>query len=216
MWALAPLASALALRFAATAAVTALAAGALVTVAALVEGHPPRGEALWAVAPLAGLVGAAWTLGGWRSGGEDVGLAALGITPAVAAVWLVLLAAPLLWVGPGAARSTGPDLRVRPGEVVFDAGHDAGHGAVRWSWTDDGAVVVTRGEARAVLPPLPSPTTISTVRELDGLPPGVPRLACAALLLGWLVRRRATPGPALVLIGATIAFVGSHLWVRLI
>lgn len=211
MWALAPLASALALRFVATAAVTALAAGALVTVAALVEGHPPRGEALGAVAPLAGLVGAAWTLGGWRSGGEDVGLAALGVSPTAAAVWLALLAAPLLWVGPGAARSTGPDLRLSAGEVLFDEGGSV----VRWTWADDGAVVVTHGDARAVLPPLPAPTTTSA-GEIDGLSPGVPRLVVAALLLGWLVRRRTTPGPALVLTGATIAFVGSHLWVRLI
>lgn len=213
MVALAPLACALALRFAATAAVTAFAAAALVTVAALVEGHAPGTAALGAVAPLAGMVGAAWTIGGWRSAGQDVGLAGLGVAPAVTAGWLALLAAPLLWVGPGAAPVDGPELRLSPTEVALDAGG----ASVRWRWTERGVVVHRDGgDAGVVLPHLTPPTTRSSAPPPERLPAGAQRLLVAGLLLGWLAMRREVPGPAVVLIGATIAFVGSQLWVRLV
>lgn len=264
MWALLPIGWSLTVRFAATAAVTALAAVTLVAVAALVEGHPPRAAALWMAAPIAGLCAAGWTLGGWRAGREDVALAALGVPPAVAAAWVVALAAPLLW--PSGARPLAADrtLALGPGEVTA-TGPD---GAWRWRWTAAGVVVepadaidaasdrrgasppppaahrspAARAAPAALAPPAADESPAARAAPPSLAPPAAPRspaalapprarsapaapparwpgfalrLAAAALLAAWLVTRAVPPGPAAVVTGATIAFVGSHLLARL-
>lgn len=220
MWALLPLGRTLMVRFVGTAAATALAVGALVAVAALVEGHAPRREALVMVAPLAGLVGAAWTLGGWRAGREDVALAGLGVAPGWASGWLLVLAAPFLWAGAGAEAEAGGEansasgwaLALAPGEVRASSPD----GSFHWSWPTAAATEVP-SPLHVSPSALPAPTTRSTPpRPPSPWPTYLLRLACAALLIGWLTRRATPPGPATVIVGATIAFVGSQLLSRLI
>lgn len=215
MWILLPPARALAWRFAVSAAAVALAAAALLTVAALAEGRGPRIETLRAVAlPLAAALGAAWTLGGWRAERADVAAAALGIPPRRAALWLALLAAPLLAAAPGAAPDPGDwRIAVQPGRV--EAGGP--EGAVTWRWTATGVERALGDGTPTILPPMPAPrVTLGGARPPTRAPGWALRCGALLLALGWLTLGATPPGPTRVVAAAVGAFAAGHLGVRLL
>lgn len=176
--------------------------GVLVSVAALVEGHPPGLDRLRLVAVGGGAaLGAAWTLAAWRRAAGDVALAALGVPPGRVVGLLCLAAAPALAAAGGPAREPG---------LIVDATTLRLPGAtVRWV---DG--VATRSDVAAPFPGLPAP----------GAPPAGPRspwllllgrLAGLAAGLAWLARRARLPdAPAALAAGAAAALLGAlpALW----
>ncbi|MEZ4463161.1 MAG: hypothetical protein R3F43_01235 [bacterium] len=92
-----PLALALAARLLLAQLAVIAALGALVAVAALIEGHAPDGARLRLVAVGGGAaLGAAWTLAAWRQAAGDVALAALGVRPARVVALLCLGSTPAL------------------------------------------------------------------------------------------------------------------------
>ncbi len=204
MWIALPFARSLTGRFVRAAGATALAGAALVTVAALVEGHGPRATALRVVVgPLAGIFGACWTIGAWRRARADVAAAALGWRPGGVASGLLLLALPLLMLGPQ-PDGRGPAMAVGPTQIEAQLPD----GPARWTWTGDG-VIRQAGGRTAQLPPLPRPAPAPipppTGRWLDV----ALRAAALASMLALLSRGRA-PGPPQVLVAATVAFVAGQ------
>ncbi len=211
MWSALPLARSVFGRFVRAAAATAAAAAVLLTAAALVEGHPPRIDTLRAVVgPLAGALGAAWALGGWRRDRADVAAAALGHRGWATPLMLSALAAPLLMLAPLARDGERPRMVIAPDRVTAQLPG----GPVEWRWAA-GAIERRRGGGPPMrMPRLPAP-------RRHAPPPRDPsplliagrglvaRLGALALLLGWLARGPA-PGPPRVVLAATAAFVAGH------
>lgn len=207
MWIALPFARSLAGRFVRSAGATALAAAALVTVAALVEGHPPRVDVLArVVGPLAGALGACWALGAWRGSRADVAAASLGWRDGWPRWGLVALAAPLLATSPPATHAAAPPMTVTADAVVARLPE----GPVTWRWRADG--VHREGPTGAIdaLPPMPRPRPAASTPQPP--PPWralLLRLAVLALALRWLAVG-AAPGPPRVVAAAVAAFVAGH------
>lgn len=185
----------------------AAAAAALVSVAALVEGHAPRPATLAAVVPpVAALAGAAWTLAAWRAEGGDVALANLGVPPHRMALVLALVAAPALWVtGAPAGGEPTAQLTLAPGRLVASG---PGLAPVSVRWSNEGAQRDDTGER---FPGLPAPTTAPDPPPAAA--PGWPapaRCGLLALLLLWLAHRADPPGLTPVLAGVALTFAAGH------
>ena len=183
------------------------AVAAVVSVAALADGHLPRPETLRQIAlPVAAFLGAGWTLAAWRAEGADLALAGTGRSPTLA-LWALAAAASLVVVaGTGHPTAERPawDLQLAPDRVTVRT-PDGDH---RYRWDATGAV--REDGARFDGFPAPTRTATTTPRDRTAL---VLALRCAVLvvLLGWLGHRRSPPGLALTFGASGGAFALSWL-----
>jgi hypothetical protein len=196
----------LALRSWAAQAAVFAAVATLLSVAALVEGHAPSLRALASAGLVAaGLLGAAWVLGRWRAEGGDVALANVGVPPGRVLLLLFATSLPALALAPAPRRpaATGWTIGLSPDAVRV--AHPAGALDVTWA-----GGVARRSDTGDVFAGLPPPASS------DGPRPSAPwaapavRAALLAVLLSVLGRRRAPPGPALVLGASLAAIAAAH------
>ncbi len=188
----------------------AAAVSAVVTVAALADGHLPRVATLRVTAlPLAAFLGAAWTVAGWRSEGADVALASVGCRPTRVLAPVAVVASGLLLLGGDAQVEATPawDLTLTPRAVTVSTPDGPHH----YTWGAEGARRVADG---ATFPALPAPG-VSTAGPggHEGGHPLLAALARCALLLGliaFLAAREVPPRLALTVASAGAAFVAGH------
>ena len=188
----------------------AAAVSAVVTVAALADGHLPRVATLRVTAlPLAAFLGVAWTVAGWRSEGADVALASVGCRPAGVLAPVAAVACGLLLLGGDAPGDPAPawDLTLTPTAVTVSTPE----GPHRYTWGPEGARRVADGATFQALP-APGVSTGAPVGH-EGGHPLLAALARCALLLGliaFLAAREAPPRLALTVGAAGAAFVAGH------
>ncbi len=197
------------LRLAAALLAVGAAAGAVVTVAALAEGHLPRPTTLrHIVLPLAAFLGGAWTLAAWRAEGADMALANTGRPPALGVIVVAVAAAVVLALGTETTAVQRPawDLSLAPNALVVETA-DATH---RYRWDATGALREADG---ARFEGLPAPGVQVAAHTGTDRTPTLVAIRCALLLLvlGWLGHRVEPPGLALTFGSAGGAFALAHL-----
>ena len=197
------------LRLVAAMLAVAAAVCAVLSVAALADGHLPRPATLRdAALPLAAFLGGAWTLAAWRAEGADVALANTGLSPSLAVAGVALAASMVLAAGTAAPATAPPAwaLALRPGTLVVHAPT----GAHRYTWD---AVGARREGDGARFESLPAPTVTRRRAAPRDATLALVATRCALLLLvlGWLGRRLAPPGLALTFGASGGAFALAHL-----